>query len=494
MESLKSNVTKDSSNTYKSIFKSTFIFGSTQIFQMLIMLIRTKVSAIYLGPVGLGLVSVFQTSIITISQFSSLGVPQSGVREISNSPIESQERAIYIFSRLMNYLSILGVITMLALSFLLSKISFQSTDYVYSFFALSAAVGFHILSQKQLTIMQSTRQTKGIALSSLLAATFSLIFGIVGYKFYGIVAIVPVLILSYFSQFLIGYFIIKKHVEKTTMTRNDLVSKSIPLLKLGVTLVLSVVLINLYNVLFNAYISKYGSMEDLGFYNSAFSITNGNILILISVLTSDFYPRLSSVSGNNQQTKIILNQQGKLLILLTTPLVIMMIVFAPYFVNILLAEKFQIIVPMLRLMSLGLIFRVVWQCMSYVLLAQGDKKNYFIYDALIGNGSVFGINIVTYYLYGLQGLGYAFVISSICVSFILYINVRNRFKINFNGYFYRSLFFCISLAVLSYLISYYNYPFLVSIFIFLISIIYSIFLILKDGDFNIINKIKRKLV
>lgn len=478
-------------SVFKSIFKSTLIFGSTQVFQMIIMLIRTKVSAMYLGPLGMGIVSVYQTTILTVSQISSVGTPQSGVKEISNADEINRDEVIFVFSRLLNVLSLGGIFLMIILSNALSSFSFGNRTHIYPFMMLSLAVGLHVLSQKQLAIMQATRQSRKIAITSLSSAFASLCFGVVGYKFYGIDAIVPVLIGSYAAQFVTGKILLRNLGTSRNIAFRDVFKKSESTLKLGVLLMTSLILINVFNLIFNAFISKYGGLEDLGFYNAAFAITNGNVLVLLSVLTSDYFPRLSAVSNDLIKTNQIFNQQTELIVLLTAPMVIFLIVAAPIVVKLLLSAKFFVIIPILQLMSLGLIFRVIWQAMSYLILAQGDKKSYFVYDALIGNGSVLLINILFYFKFGLFGLGVSFIVTSVLVSIILYFVVHRKFKVGFNKKSLQSVIISISLAGVAYVFyTFVNNPLIPYLFL-IFSIGYTFYIISKRGEFKLMSKLKK---
>ncbi len=479
--------------SFVSILKSTLIFGSTQVFQMLIMLIRTKISAIFLGPLGMGMVSIYQSVIVTVTQFSSLGTFQSGIKEISNSKGKERVEIIFVFSKLVNTLSIFGVIIMILLSYPLSLLNFKSSDHAISFLLLSCAVGFYMLSQKQITVMQATRQTRSIALNSLLVAASSLIFGWIGYSQFGIKAIIPVLIITYFVQYLIGKYLIKIPKLKEVKTKKELIDKSGPILKLGIILMISVLLINTYNIIFNSIISRYGKIEDLGYYNSAFSITNGTILILISVLTSDYFPRLSASITNIQETKLIVNQQTELICLITAPISICLIIFSSVVVKILLSPQFVVIVPILQCMSLGLMFRVVWQSMSYIILSRGDKKSYFVFDALIANGFSFLLNLYLYFSIGLKGFGYSFLISSFLVAFFLVFIVRKKYKIQFNSVFLRSYIIILSLVLASFVLTFFFESNIFSLLVLFISITYSIKTILRKTGFDMAVFIKSKI-
>ena len=68
---------------YKNIFKATTLFGGVQGLNILLNLARTKLVAIFLGPAGVGLSSIFNETRELIHESTNLGMDQSGVREIS---------------------------------------------------------------------------------------------------------------------------------------------------------------------------------------------------------------------------------------------------------------------------------------------------------------------------------------------------------------------------------------------------------------------------
>ena len=71
--------------SYRSILKTTGIFGGVQIIQIVLNLIRGKFLAVFLGANGIGINGIFTTSIALINMVSSLGLNYSSVREISKA-------------------------------------------------------------------------------------------------------------------------------------------------------------------------------------------------------------------------------------------------------------------------------------------------------------------------------------------------------------------------------------------------------------------------
>ena len=76
---------KDNTTSYRSILKATSLFGSVQVYQILIQVLRAKVIAILLGPVGVGVLGLFQSAIQFFQNLTNMGLSQSAVRDVSEA-------------------------------------------------------------------------------------------------------------------------------------------------------------------------------------------------------------------------------------------------------------------------------------------------------------------------------------------------------------------------------------------------------------------------
>ena len=126
----KNNVLQEEKKgAYRNILKGTAIFGGVQVFNILINLIKGKLIAIILGPLGMGISALLTTTIGTITQFASLGISVSAMRELARSHTEgdiySLSEKIKIYRRLVLFTGIGGALVALALSPLLSHIAFD---------------------------------------------------------------------------------------------------------------------------------------------------------------------------------------------------------------------------------------------------------------------------------------------------------------------------------------------------------------------------------
>ena len=73
---------KENDEQYSHVLKFTGLFGGVQGLNVVIGLVRNKFVALLLGPGGMGLVSLFNTTVQLISQATHLGISFSAVRAV----------------------------------------------------------------------------------------------------------------------------------------------------------------------------------------------------------------------------------------------------------------------------------------------------------------------------------------------------------------------------------------------------------------------------
>lgn len=467
--------------SYKKVVKTTAVYGSSQVVQMIVLLLRTKLVAILLGPTGMGINSLILSAISIIQQVSSVGIFQSGVREMANlqnqpdpKPLAKFRKA---FLRLTLYCGVFGTVLFLVLAPGFSYLSFENFGYTGWFALASLTLLFMALQNGRGTIMQATQNLGLMAKGTMAGAIIGLVIAATFYLTLGIYGIVPAIIMGYVSY----YFTFKYYEKKIPFepvdrpTKEEFKDTSKPVLKLGFVLMLSFMLMTLFIFFLNVFISNMGSVDDVGFYQSASSICTQGIIITNALLASDFFPRLSAIHTNFKEFRYTINQQAEIMLYIVTPISVLMIALAPLIVKVLLSSEFGIVVQLIQVMSISLIFRTIWIVLGYTILAKGDKKTYFTFDAILGNGLNFIFSIVAFYFWGLKGLSIAYVVGSIFVVALLAVIVKLKYGFTFERkLILQFLLFC-TLILFSFIASWYfegiSY-YLSLIFVMVITIVY----------------------
>ena len=81
-------------NSYSHILKYTGIFGGVQGLNILVGVVRNKFAALFLGPSGMGLLSLFNSTVNLISSATNLGIPTTGVKMVSEKYEESGREVV----------------------------------------------------------------------------------------------------------------------------------------------------------------------------------------------------------------------------------------------------------------------------------------------------------------------------------------------------------------------------------------------------------------
>lgn len=411
-------------NDYRRILKRISAFGGVQIFSVLLSLIRGKFVAILLGPEGMGLSSMLTSSTTTIQQFAGLGLNLALVKEVAarKETGGNLSAALHIAIRLIYFTAILGCVVCLVLSPYLSLWSFGNYSYSLGFAVLSAGVGLSVAGAGYLALLQGLGEVKRLSWSSVVGGLAGLIFGIPLYYFFGLNGIVPAILIFAFTQFIFYFFTFRKSVEyeKPRIGKGETRPLVKRLISLGIVLMIGSLVGTLTNYLINIFIRAVGSLEDVGFFQAANSLTNQYAGIVFSSLALDYFPRLSAVATDVKKLKETVNRQMEIVVLIMTPIILGMLLIAPLLIELLLSEEFMSVVPLMRWLAFGVMLQSVTFPLGYIFIARDNKKVYVWMEVIFSNLLWIACSFLFYFHYGLLGLGISLVVRTLIDIFVSY--------------------------------------------------------------------------
>lgn len=447
------------SKSYKSILKGTALFGGVQVFNILINIIRGKLVAMILGPSGMGVTSLLNNVSALVQQFSSLGINYSAVRSISNAKNNTDEtvlaKNITAYKKLLHITAILGASITLLFSKPITTFTFGDDKYQTFVILLSLAIVFQTLTNGEQAILQGLRELKKIAFSTTIGPLCGLLVGVPLYFFFGLDGIVPaMIILSLISYSIVKYYTQKLEINKITLTVKEIWSIGKEMISLGIVFIAATLIGTITTYLINAFIRNTGSLNDVGLYQAANSITNQYVGLVFAAMATDYYPKLSAVIHDRIKMKSHVDQQLEIVLLIVTPIVITIIITAPILIRILLTEDFLQITDIIRIMGFSVLFKATVFPVGYISFAKGDKKYFFYVEGIYTNIKTLLVFILFYYLYGLKGLGYAALCSSVLDLIVTIVLNRWRYKYQLSKIALSLLMKCIIISVICLLSSY----------------------------------------
>lgn len=412
----------------------------------------------------MGIIALLNSSINIISSITSLGMETSAVKHISssykNNDLNSVATTVGIVKKLAFLTGILGTLLTLFLSGWLSQLTFGNSEHTLSFAFLSITLFIKQLSSGQLVVLQGLRKMRFLAKANFYGNLLGLLLSVPLYYYYRIDAIVPTIIIATCSSLLFSFYYSNKiKIVKKEVLNHQLTSEGKSIIRLGIMLTLSGFLTLLSTYIIQIYIGKLGGLEEVGFYNAGFTLLNSYVGIIFTVMATDYFPRLASISNENEKIRTSVTQQSFISLLIITPIIILFLIFIPLIIKVLYTAEFTAINSMVSFGILGMLFKAISWSMGYVIIAKGDS-NIFIKTALGFNLLSIVLNICGYYFYGLEGLGFSFLAYYLIHFFVIKIITKKRYGFYFDVDFYTIYLICIAMCITTFLFKYINFPIL----------------------------------
>ena len=414
------------SSTTSRIVKALSIFGSVQALMILTSAIRVKVIAVLIGPVGVGIYSIFWQTMDLLRNVGGLNISTPAVAEISalrSKPNDADQRVRHV-RRLGAALGLITTIIAALAAPLLSKIMFGNASYTLWFAALSPMVALLIVGSVNNAVMQAQERLRPLALSTLWSAMLSSLCTVVFIWIWGLRGIVPALLLLGVIQYVFSCIYSSRRISFSFGWRKvrTTFARSRSLLSMGSYLTVTMAFTMLCSYAFTIYLNRVYDTDIVGVYQAGYTMLNAYAGAFFVAITMEYYPRLARQGRYPMAISAVVNQELRIILRILIPLVVVFVAVAWLLVRILYTKQFEGAVPYVMFGAPGLLFRAVSTALAYTILAKRDGKIYIwteISSSLIG----LGLNIAGYEMYGFAGVGIAYTLwyaSYTATTFVVY--------------------------------------------------------------------------
>jgi O-antigen/teichoic acid export membrane protein len=423
-------------SAYKKLLKVTTLFGSVQGLNILMNLLRAKLAAMLLGPAGIGLNSIYNETREFIHSTTNLGMDQSGTREIAKSTgAPDLADSVMLTRSWIMLLAAFGMLATAVFAYPLSWMLFSDGDHTWQMVALSPAVAFSTLTCGEMTVLRGLQQMKTIAGVSVLHVFLGVITTIPLYYIWGMDGIIGALVLMTLSLAIVTMiYSYRIHPPKFCFCK-DFLYKGKSMLQIGVSFMLAAVVAHVAMLIIQGVLNRYGGIEVVGYYNSAYSICFVYVGILFASLSQEYFPRLSSLFRDKDVREECIKRQMNVVFLLSVPLTVIMYLLMPWIVILLLSEEFLPVITIAQAAIITLPCRAIYLPLAYIPLAAGDSKLYFCMELISYIIMVVGV-LGGFHYWGLEGVGYGFAIVNIMDMLCNLICVRLFYKLDIKKLFW----------------------------------------------------------
>lgn len=419
---------KHKSPTTTRVLKALSVFGGVQIISILCSVARNKLAAIWIGPMGIGLLAIYNSLTDMMTQLSLINVPQSGVRDLATDINDRQRTAlnVAVIRKLLLMLGIAGMTLMAILSPAFSEWAFADTAHTGMFAALSLVILLQALLTRETSVMRGLDRLGPLAKSSVLGSLGLLAASIPLLYFLRTEGIVPMIISCYLVAALLAYVYRVRDIPAVRLSLKEVWCKGRPMLTLGMYLTASTFITMLASNIFIIYLRRnYGDAE-VGLYQAGYTLINTYVGMIFTSIAMEYYPRLSSIIHHRLRTEVIVSHEIKIAMWVLMPVAVGFVCCSGLIMKILYTQAFEAALPFIVFGATGVFFRAASWCMAFAIIARGDGKIYMLTETM--SAVVYlALYIPLFSHFGFIGLGVGYVLWYLIYLLIIHAVYRRRY-------------------------------------------------------------------
>ena len=410
------------SNISRMAMKAMGLFGGVQVMGILCSIIRTKLVALWIGPVGIGLFGLFNNALEMISTGTNLGIRSSSVRDISQAMASHDQglvaRMITVVRRWSLWLGLAGALLTLLLAPLLSQVTFGDHTHIWGFVILSIAVLLQALTNGEYAVLQGTARLKRLASVTLWGTIVGLAISIPLFYLMRERSILPSIIAYAAALVTFAWLFRNREYAPANISSRETFDMGKGFVKLGIYMTLGNFATILASYAFNAWLNINAGTETVGYYQAGYTLINKYTGLILTALGMEYYPRLAKVAESRMRLRAFVSQEINVAIAVMAPVVALFILLREVVVWLLYTPEFNVILSFISWGMIGTVLRTMSWCLAFTILAKGDGKTYLWTEVASAVINLL-LNIVFYQWWGLTGLGIAFLVSYLLYTIII---------------------------------------------------------------------------
>ncbi|MDX6612626.1 MAG: hypothetical protein QOD75_1812 [Blastocatellia bacterium] len=413
----------------KSIFRATAVLSSASVISILAGLVSAKVSAVLLGPGGMGLMGLLQSLLGLSAMIAGLGagvgLVRAGARALATE--DTRELAALRSGAWLLCWSAGGAFALFVILMRtpLSRVMLGSENQQRAVMLVAATLLLTLASAVQTSILNAHHRVSELARVQMLTSVLGLAASVTiiwRWRAQGI----PWAVLAMGAvAWGVSYYYARRRTPAPAVqpTFNETWIAAGSLLRFGVPYTASMLVGTGLQLALPVLVLHTLSTDDVGFYRAATAVSVTYLGFLVAAMAQDYYPRVSAVGDQGEVLNKLINEQCRLVLLIAGPIILGMLAVLPYLVPLVYSSQFTPAVTLLEWQLIGDIFKFAAWTMSFVILARSGSKLFFGLE-LVGGGSLLLFSVVGIRWFGLEGLGVAFLCSTLTYGLVCWALLR----------------------------------------------------------------------
>jgi antigen flippase len=400
----------------KSILKATAVLSSASAVSILMGLVSAKVSAVLLGPGGLGYMGLLQSLLGLSGLVAGLGVGTGLVRAGARAVAEHdarQEAALRDGAWLLCWG--LGGLAFLLLSLLrapVSRVMLGGPEHTGAVLIVGAALLLTLAAAVQMSILNAHHRVGALARAGVLTSACGTGLSLLIIWQLRARGIAWAVLATGLASWAVSYYFARQTpAPRLRLAGQEVWGATRALLRFGGPFTASMLVGTGVQLMLPVLILHALGTSNVGYYRAAAAVSLNYLGFLITSMGQDYYPRVSAVGDDPTVLGRLINDQYRLVMLLGGPVILGMLALVPYIVPLIYSPQFAPTVALLEWQLIGDIFKFAAWTMSFVILARSGSLMFFCTE-LVGGACALSFSWLGMRWFGLEGLGIAFILST----------------------------------------------------------------------------------
>lgn len=374
-------------SSHRQIIRSTAAIGLASLSVIAIGLVRTKVAALLVGPVGIGLIGLYHNLVTSASALAGLGLNASAVREIAGAEAEADRQRLDATRRAVVFLSVaMALAAALAMILLREPISrhvLQGQVRAGDVGWLGVAVALTVLSVACVILLNGFRRIAALAWVQVFGALLGTAAGLAALFFWRGEGLLAYVIAAPAAALVIGLVFAMRLPALSTRSSPPatVIRLWVAMARLGLLFMLSVLAQSLAVLFVRTAVNDELGAVALGQFAASWIISSMYVGAVLQAMGTDYYPRLSAVIADEAAASAQINEQVETALLLVTPVLLVALAIAPWLLQLAYSSAFVGAADLLRWQILGDIFKIAAWPLAMALLARDRGLNYLMIEA-----------------------------------------------------------------------------------------------------------------
>ena len=419
-----------------SLYKNVALLASSSLLTVLIGLATSKLWAVLGGPLALAeqglIVPLLGLSVLVASLGLGAGLVKLGAAALAQNDLKRVDALRHAAWRLQFLIWLICAVGMFFGRLLIGRWSLGRSEATLEVLLIAIALWFALASALHTSTLNAFQRVSVLARSNVMVVFFSSLAGVLILWRFGLSGVIWSVLCGSIAGWLVARTVALRELGHVALSsRPEILAAMKSLIGFGSPYTLSMIAGQLVQFLLPSLILHELGRNEVGFYRVSSLIAVAYLGFLTNAMAQDYFPRLSALKTDHE-IKEAVNRQHQMVMALCVPVILSVLWLAPVVVPLVSSAAFTPSVRVLEWQLAGDVLKLSSWVMAFVILARAGSGWFLLTEVIAGLVSLV-TNLWAMRVFGLPGLGIAYVITYAAYWLIVAWVVHRRFGLNLSA-------------------------------------------------------------